>query len=318
MGHLRALGFLALTGSLLAQSPSVRCEKLADRVDVTVNDQRFTSYRFGQTRRPCLWPVIGPGDVTVTRSWPLGPVAPGERKDHPHHTGIWLGHGNVNGVDFWHPQSKKHGGSVRVLRWLSDPAKTSRIHVRHQWSGPDDKPVAEDETTLAFGADEDRRWVDWTVQVFASHGPLRFGDTKEGSLGIRMHPALRLKGAVATGSVVNAAGVSGKAVWGKRASWIDYSGTIDGKAVGVAMMDHPRNPRHPTWWHARDYGLCAANPFGTRAFEGREQAAGTLEIPGGGSVTFRWRVLIHRGDAEKADIPGRFKDFSATASGSSR
>jgi hypothetical protein len=300
---------LATPGLCAAQDASVACDRSDGRVRVTVGGEPFTTYVFGELKRPCLWPVFAPGGVRVTRSWPLGDAATGEEKDHPHHTGVWFGHGNVNGMDFWHPQSKTHGGRVEITKWIEDPATTGRIKVRQRWSGPDGKPMASDETTLAFGAEADVRWIDWTVRVIASHGPLRFGDTKEGTLGVRMHPALRLEGSVAAGKVLTATGKTGKGIWGKRAAWIDYYGEVGGKTIGLAIMDHPGNPRHPTWWHARAYGLCAANPFGTRAFEGKKQPKGDFLIASGESVTFRWRLVLHRGDAKSAHIGDRHRTW---------
>ena len=79
---------------------------------------------------------------------------------------------------------------------------------------------------------------------------------------------------------------------------------IDGKTIGMAIFDHPSNPRHPTWWHARYYGLVAANPFGIHDFEKQPDGTGDLTIPAGKSVTFRYRFLFHEGDYKAADILG--------------
>lgn len=303
----------AMASTCASQAASVKCTREDGRVRVTVDGEPFTAYVFGDIKRPCLWPVVAPGNRTVTRSWPLGEATGGEKKDHPHHTGIWFGHGDVNGVDFWHPQSKTHGGRIEITHWIGDPKTTGQIRVHQRWLGPDGKQMARDETTLAFGADKDTRWIDWTVRVIASNGPLRFGDTKEGTLGVRMHPALRLEGSVAKGKVLSATGKTGKGVWGKRAAWIDYYGEVDGETVGIAIMDHPANPRYPTWWHARAYGLCAANPFGTRAFEGKKQPKGDFVVADNGSVTFRWRLVMHRGDAESAKIGARHQAWGASS-----
>lgn len=305
---------LLLAAGSSGQSSEVTLERLADRVRVEVGGKLFTEYRL-DGKRPCLWPVKGPGGVTITRSHPLGALADGEAKDHPHHTGIWFGHGNVNGTDFWHPQSKKNGGRVELEKVLDDPAKAGRIRVRQRWLDVQGKPLAADTTTLTFGAGASARWIDWRVDVEATHGVLRFGDTKEGTLGIRMHPALRLNGKVAKGKVVNARGTTGKRVWGQRAAWIDYSGPIDGRVVGVAMMDTPGNPRYPTWWHAREYGLCAANPFGIHYFEKKPRGTGDLILQEGKTLTFRWRVVVHDGDARAADIAARHLAWKESAIG---
>jgi hypothetical protein len=149
--------------------------------------------------------------------------------------------------------------------------------------------------------------IDYEITVKASEGDLVFGDTKEGSMGIRTHPGLRIdKGATA----LNSGGVQGKDIWGKRAKWVDYSADIDGHKVGVAMMDHPSNPRYPTWWHAREYGLVAANPFGIADFEKKPKGTGDMKLKQGESVTFRYRVLFHGGDAGTVDMGARFDQFA--------
>jgi hypothetical protein len=148
----------------------------------------------------------------------------------------------------------------------------------------------------------ENRAIDFDITVHASSGDVKFGDTKEGSMGIRTNPALRVKGSVAKGQAVNSEGVKGKAVWGKRAKWVDYWGPINGNTVGIAIFDHPGNPRHPTWWHARDYGLVAANPFGVHNFEGKPKGTGDLVIKSGEKVRFRYRFLFHAGDVKKAKI----------------
>ena len=64
------------------------------------------------------------------------------------------------------------------------------------------------------------------------------------------------------GAIVNSYGGSQEMeTWGKRAHWCDYVGPVNGKTVGITIMDSPGNFRYPTYWHVRDYGLMTANPF---------------------------------------------------------
>jgi len=308
-----ALTLVLLGSGMPAQAPSNPAVALArsqSGVRVTVDGKLFTEYR-SALPRPCLWPVMGPGGVPMTRSWPLGTVREGEKKDHPHHTGVWFGHGNVNGTDFWHPQDKRRGGSIEVKDFLEDPARSGRIRVRNIWRNVTSQEIARDVSTISFGATRKARWIDWKIEVHASQGALRFGDTKEGTLAIRMHPALRLTGPVAKGKAKNSTGVSGRKLWGRRASWVDYFGAIDGRVMGIALFDHPKNPRYPTWWHARDYGLCAANPFGVHHFEKKKPGTGDLLVAAGKTVTFRWRLLFHEGTPEDADITAAHRAFAA-------
>jgi hypothetical protein len=128
-------------------------------------------------------------------------------------------------------------------------------------------------------------------------------------MAFRVAPTLRTKGKVAKGNMLNSEGVSGKAAWGKKAKWCDYYGPLNGKTVGIAIMDHKANPRHPTTWHARDYGLCCANPFGLSYFEKKPRGTGNMEIKAGESVTFKYRVLVHEGTAEEADVEQQYERY---------
>ena len=135
-------------------------------------------------------------------------------------------------------------------------------------------------------------------------------------MAIRTHPNLRLSNdpkrgvTTANGQAVTSTGVRGGAVWGKRAEWIDYWGKIDGKTVGIAIFDHPSNPRHPTWWMARTYGYVGANPFGIHAFEGKPAGTGDFSIKAGRTVTFRYRFVFHEGDPKQAKIADRYRRFA--------
>lgn len=293
-----------------AAAPRVRLTVLEDRVRVEVGDELFTEYRFTGLRRPVLYPVLGPGGTPMTRRWPLESAGPGESKDHPHHQSLWFAHGAVNGRDFWttHPLAGRieHERIVEVRS-----GDEGLLRTRNRWMAGR-RLVCEDKRTLRFRAEPGARSLDYEVTLLATHGRVVLGDTKEGTMAIRMHPALRLRGKVAAGRAINSEGVQGRAVWGKRARWIDYWGPIGSRVLGVAILDHPSNLRHPTWWHARDYGLCAANPFGIHHFEDREKGAGDHEIPAGGSLTLRYRFVFHEGDAEQADVEAHWRAFAAT------
>ena len=111
--------------------------------------------------------------------------------------------------------------------------------------------------------------------------------------------------------MTNAAGQTGMAlIWGHRSPWVDYSGTLDGRAVGIAIFDHPANSTYPTWWHARDYGLFAANPFGERDFTGDKTKDGSLTLAPGQSVRFRYQLFIHPGNTAQANVAAAYHAWS--------
>ena len=132
-------------------------------------------------------------------------------------------------------------------------------------------------------------------------------------MGLRLAETMRLKGKVGQGHIVNSEGVRDGQTWGKRAKWVDYYGPVNGQTVGVAIFDHPQNPRYPTWWHVRDYGLFAVNPFGLHDFEKQPAGAGNLVIPAGQSVTFRYRFYLHPGDEKEAKVAERYSEYAADA-----
>jgi hypothetical protein len=116
------------------------------------------------------------------------------------------------------------------------------------------------------------------------------------------------------GVLTNAKGATGeKEIWGKPADWCDESGTIGGKPYGVAIFDDPSNPRHPTTWHTREYGLHAANIFGLHDFDPKKvpKGAGDLKLEPGKTLTFKYRVLFHQGDAASAKLDQKYKDWTA-------
>jgi len=143
--------------------------------------------------------------------------------------------------------------------------------------------------------------MDFDITVTAGDKPVTFGDTKEGSMGVRVASSMDVTGG--KGHILNSQGDKDAATWSKRADWVDYWGPVAGKTVGIAMMDHPTSFRHPTYWHVRDYGLFAANPFGVHDFvKGAAEHAGDYTIPPGGTLVLRYRILLHEGDAQDARI----------------
>ena len=314
------LGLAALlpTGisSLGADTPTsdatgVRITELTNRLRVEINGQLFTEYYFRDVPRPFCYPVMGPTGQTMTRNWPML-AAPEDSHDHPHHRSFWFAHGSVNGHDFW-SEEKDFGKTVhdRFLA-VTSGQDFGVIRASNHWVTAEGTLVCNDERQLKFynprGVNE--RVVDFEVTLFALNQPLVFGDTKEGSMALRLAETMRLQGKVGQGHIVNSEGVRDGATWGKRADWCDYYGPVEGKTVGVAIFDHPQNPRHPTWWHVRDYGLFAANPFGQHDFEKLpDKSAGNLTVPAGQKITFRYRFYFHEGDDRQAKVAARYQDY---------
>lgn len=313
-----AVVFLAAGSAAQAgDAPAVTLKKLDGKIRVEVGGELFTEYVYKGYEKPICYPVMGPGQVRMNRNSPMKKT-PGEANDHPHHKSLWFTHGDVNKVDFWAVGKGK--GLIVQDKLVKAEVEGGKgvIEAENKWVGPDKRVVLTESRTLVFWADEQARGIDWHVTLHASQGPVTLGDTKEGSMGIRTHPSLRVTAdkrrgvAEVTGKGVNSEGVKDKAMWGKHAKWVAYWGKVDGKPVGFAIFDHPGNPRYPTTWHARTYGLVTANPFGLHYFERKPRGTGDMKIEAGKSVTFHYRFVFYPGDYKQGKVAERFETWAKT------
>jgi hypothetical protein len=294
--------------SIAADNSAITIAPVDHGFEIKAGDAPFCTIDCRTYEKPIVYPIYGPGQIPMTRNYPMAKGVDGEATDHPHHKSMWFGHGDVNGISFWHGEGKIVTDEAKLLKSESgEPV----VRLENKLIGPNDNLVGRETMEFAFEASETARWIDWTITIHASESELVFGDTKEGTAAIRVHPNLRLdrrEGAPANGQAVNSEGVSGGDIWGKSAKWVDYAGVIDGKNVGIAFFDHPTSFRYPTYWHARDYGLFAANPFGLSHFVGKD-ADGSHTVPQDGAVTFRYRIVFHAGNTEEANIESLYQQY---------
>lgn len=309
---LRPLAFCAI-GLLVASAATAaefQLEEDADGVTVKLDGQLLTRYVTKSGAKPILWPVVGPRGKELTRGYPMRDPTASEKKDHIHHRSLWFTHGDVNGVSFWH-ESNPHGNIVHREFLKLSAGEQAVICARNDWLDPKGNRVCEDIRTLTFHADGELRMIDVDILVKANDQRVVFGDTKEGSFGVRVAGSMRVelgKG----GKIVNSEGQTDGSTWGKRAAWVDYSGPVDDQTVGITIMNHPSSTRFPTYWHVRTYGLFAANPFGLHDFLNDKTADGKLVLASGESFSLYYRVLLHPGDAESLDLPAAFASYAKT------
>ena len=286
-----------------------------EQITVSIDGKPFTDFYVAgaKVHKPFLHPLRAADGTIVTRVWPMEEKE-GEVKDHPHHQGLWFTHGLVNGFDFWanDPSQKgQHPKGVIVLDKVSRAKggkKSGVIEATFNWNDPSGKTLLTERRIMTFYSDPKLRTIDFDV-TFKAVGEVKFGDTKEGFFAIRLTAPLDGKH---SGKMVNAEGKVGeKQVWGKRSPWVDYSGQVNGETLGVAIFDHPRNPKHPTYWHSRDYGLFAANIFGEHDFLNDKSKDGSVTLAPGQTLRFRYRVVIHPGDTQTADIAGLYKAYTS-------
>lgn len=293
-------------GSNAATAQEVQQKAESNHISVSIDGKPFTDYWFGKRPdrpyvRPFFFPVLAADGTPVTADH-YG------QKEHPHHNSLWVGQGEVNGADHWDLGLGANQPRQRHIRFERLGGDTIVEDI--EWESKKHEPMLHERRTMKFTPFPDgSRGIEFTLEFTPINGPVTFGDTKEaGLVAIRVNDAIPQDHPVLT----NSTGAQGeKATWGKAADWCDISGQIDGKEYGVAAMDSPHNPRHPTRWHVRQYGLLGANPFGLSYFDkGTPKHAGDFVMQPGKTVTFQYLVVVHQGDAASAHLPEKYKAFA--------
>ncbi len=295
-----------------APSAGARIHERAGVLDVTIGDAPFTSYHFGASEvRPYFYPLLGPTGVAMTRNYPMKQGVEGESTDHPHHRSLYVAFGEVNGVDVWAEPPHVNTGRIVHREWdaRGDGPVAARWQERLEWVDGQGVALLDERREVTIYNTANVRLLDITIVLTPARVAVLFGDTKEGGpLALRVASAIE---GARGGMIENAYGGRRESeCWGKRAPWVDYSGAIDGSTVGVAIFDHPNSFRHPTWWHVRDYGLFAANPFGLSAFTNDPAQRGDYVLVPGHSLEFRYRVCLHQGDAAVGLVGDYYHDFA--------
>ena len=330
----------AIAAAVTTETPRIQVavHDVAPRVDISIDGKPFTSYIYERSeKKPSLYPLRTASGRIVTRGYPLEP-RPGERVDHPHHVGLWFNYGDVNGLDFWNnsdaipaDRAPRMGTIIhkRVIEATSGPDR-GELNVEMDWVDAKGTLILKENTRFVFQGDAESRVVDRITRLTALKEPAVLGDNKEGVLGIRVArgleqpsktpdifvdasgkaaPAKAVNNDGVTGQYTGSDGKTGDAVWGTRGPWTMLTGKVESEPVTLAILDHPQNPGFPTYWHARGYGLFAANNLGQQVFDPKQPEAKRTIAPGE-SVTFRHRVLILNGTADAARIGAEHRKFA--------
>lgn len=248
--------------------------------------------------KPFLYPVRTISGKVISRGWPLEP-RDGDSNDHNWHRGFWYGHGDINGADYWRELGRDK--TARLAAKTKPEVSEGRVAVELAMTPPAGKPMGSMRQEFRFTDIKEARLLDATITIRADAGQaLKFGDTDDGGFAFRLNESFREdKGA----RLRNSEGQSGtKEIWGKPARWTDFSADVAGTRAGVALFDHPANLRHPTRWHARGYGLNAANPFALKSFTKDPAADGSYTLPAGRNLILRYRAVIYEGSPDLARL----------------
>jgi hypothetical protein len=343
-GSFMLVAAMTFSGFRKEKRFAITANEVQKRVDITVDGKPFTSYIYpDELMKPVLYPLRTAKGTLVTRGWPMDP-RPGERVDHPHHVGMWFNYGNVNGLDFWNnstaiPAEKKTGfGTIRhvaVNKMIADDHK-AELEVTMNWQKPDGASLLIQDTRYIFTKEGEQLAIELITRLTSLKEDVSFADNKEGLIGIRVareleHPSTepqkftdvngiptdvaKLNNGGVTGKYRSSKGIEGDNVWSTRGKWVNLNGQIGNEQISLVILDHPKNVGYPTYWHARGYGLFAANPLGQKEFsKGKETL--NYKLKAGQSVVFKYKVLIHSGsNLSDNEANRRFKAFAAAGSG---
>jgi hypothetical protein len=310
--------------ALAASGAPVHLTKTGSQIDVTVDGKPFTSYYFGSdVAKPYLMPLRTASGIIISRDFPVGNDAsngdPKASSFEPHQRPLYFAHGDIDGLDFWgesafqryyddHANQAYGHSKVAKVDEVREAGDSGIIRASFTLEDPTGRVIGEETQAFTFRGDDRTRVIDCEFTLKATHGPITMGDTKEGTFGIRLGRDL----SAPLGHMINSHGSEGEtAIWGKPADWVDYHGSSSGHAIGVTVFDHPKSFRHPTTWHARGYGLLAANPFALREFTKDPMQDGSWTIVEGTSLTFRYRVLIYDGIMKPAEIAQEYARYAS-------
>lgn len=309
------------------------------RADILFDGEVFTSYIYPQeAKKAVLYPIYTARGTRITRGFPYI-NAEGERVDHPHHLGMWMNYGHVNGLDFWNNSDsikadrRDHYGTIFHKSFVShaDGDDKGELQVEAEWKAPDGTILLEETTRYTFSGTENVRTIDRFTILVAKNVDVDFSDNKEGFFAIRVTRALEhpsetpdiftdasgkstgvpvLNNEGVTGRYYNSEGIEGTECWGKRAKWVNLYGTIENEGINLIILDHPDNLGYPAYWHARGYGLFSVNPLGQGPLSDGKEVL-NFKLAHGESVTFKYRVIIHSGDRlTKSQIDQRFDEYA--------
>jgi Methane oxygenase PmoA len=309
----RALAALFISAAFVPYlSAQATLKAAGDHIAISIHGQPFSDFYIGPAYpKPFLWPLRTATGVIVTRKFPVQTVA-GETRDHPHHRGLFIGHHDINGVNFWENEfsyTTNNRGRI-VLVHVDDvkPGKRSgSITATFDWRDTQGATILQEHRVMVFSGDKETRTVDVDVTLTAKVNA-HFADDKDAFFAIRVADSMNEKNG---GTITNSDGaVAEKNVWGKRADWVDYDGMVDGTKVGIAMLDHPDNYNHPPRWHVRGYGLFAVNPFMVKDADPTSMDHGGYDLAAGKALRFRYRVIIHPGDVSMKKVGSWFSDYA--------
>lgn len=262
--------------------------------------RELTRYHYGSTLlRPFWYPIAGPLDFPLTRmGHPRDPLT------HSHHNSVWISHNDVNGVNFWTDRGPPPLGRIahQSIEQFDDGPAGAWMLSRNAWQTIDGKTVMLERRRTEVRPLKAQDWLMLIDLQFETPGdkPVVLGKTPFGMIGVRMAKSIGVNDG--GGRILNSQGqINEKQIFRKPARWVDYSGpVIDRLCGGIALLDHPANPDHPTPFHVRDDGWMGASLTLNRP----------LTIAPGKPVRLRYGLWVHGGVPKAVEVDPLWNEFA--------
>ena len=294
-----ALGGLLTIGASPCPSaegqPAIEFDRQPGAVPITAAGEPVATYFYAdqEIARPFFAHVHAPGGVPVTRNHPPRPGI--DETDHGtagnyFHPGIWLAFSNLNGSDYWRLKA-----AVRHEAFVDEPAiregrGTFTVRNSYRDQQHSDVTVANEICRYTILALPSAYLLVSDSLFWSDDRELSFGDEEEMGLAVRVATRLAVKHG---GRLLASTGRTGeKQIRGQNATWCDYSGMTEGRHAGVLLVPDSANSL-TSRYHARDYGLLAANPFARQSLDAGDKL--TTNIARGESLRLRFAVVLHSG-----------------------
>lgn len=281
---------------LLFQQTTAEVLKLENELQIFIHGKHVTSYLYSPDQKyPYFYPVNGPltGQSVTTES----------SDPYPHHHSLFFGCDRVNGGNYW--QDDHSRGQILSSGPQIVLSENDRVMIKDvcDWKQPGEPAVMRDERTVHIGISKEGHYVLDFQFILKPQMEVRIEKTNHSLFSVRMRPELSVDSG---GTLVNAESETGElGTWGKRSAWCDMSGKHFGKVEGLAIFQSPRNPWYPSPWFTRDYGFLSPTPM-------YWLNEGVLRLTRHDVLVFRYRVIIHGGNAREAQVEKQFSEYLKT------
>lgn len=264
------------------------------RVTFSSGERTLLVYRFGDVaRKPYAEKLFTPGGVNLLRDAP---------HDHLHHHALMFAVA-VDGVDFWSENDRSGRQVHRAIEGVKsegqDGEAWASLAQTLDWrNAAGDQTLAVERRTVGLWRPKDAAATVILWETRLEPGPgrdaVKLGGSHYFGLGMRWVESMDRGG-----RFFNPDGAEGDLVRGQerlvRTRWCAYTARAEGKPVTAAMLDHPKNPRHP----AHFFTMPAPFAYLSATLNYWKEP---LEVKRGEPLVLRYAVAVWDGETKAEEV----------------